>query len=205
MIYPQKRNIHRPAHIYLDNEIYFVSCRTVGGVKYFKNSKDLMLKIIKKAFSVYSASIYAWVVLNNHYHVLLEFKDRSDELSPQGEIRYNKFHSVQFVTPIHNKLAKLTQYINRDSARCINKMRNTPGRRVWYQYFDVVVQTEKQFYTFFNYIHENPIKHGLVKNLDELSGYKYCSYKSWFDKMGVEWMGDVFRQYPTIDYSKWDD
>ena len=54
----------------------------------------------------------------------------------------------------------------------------------------------------FNYIHSNPIKHGLVKDFGELRDYSYCSYKYWIKKESEEFLLDCFAHYPVIDYQK---
>ena len=66
---------------------------------------------------------------------------------------------------------------------------------IWYQYREKVVYNEDEFYTYFNYIQLNPIKHGLVDNLKELKDYKFCSYKTQLKKFGPEKMNEVVSSY----------
>jgi REP element-mobilizing transposase RayT len=223
-IFSSERNDHRPPHLYLDGEIYFVTCRTVNKVNYFVGKKKMILKnCLMRVVKKYQAEIYSWVILNNHYHLLLGFpidesfwcdglRPRCDGLRPEAEIRYadhcNEFpppRRGQFVRPNRSPLAKFIQYINRDSARIINKLDNCRGRNIWYQYWDRIIRNEKDFYIHFNYIHYNPIKHGLVGNCKKLLDYKFCSYNSWYKKLGASSMKEIIGGYPlSADYNRWD-
>jgi putative transposase len=50
----------------------------------------------------------------------------------------------------------------------------------------------------FNYIHNNPVKHGYV---NEMGDWDYSSYQYYLEKYGKEWMADVLAQYPVIDFT----
>jgi putative transposase len=60
------------------------------------------------------------------------------------------------------------------------------------------MRTEKDFWTRFNYIHNNPVKHGYVKRPEE---WEFSSYQYYLRTHGPEWLQDVFMSYPVIDYS----
>jgi len=214
-----QRNLHRPLHIYLDDEIYVVSCRTYGKIKYFSGERRGKLKeSLARAIKLYSVPVFAWVILENHYHVMFKVKGKKsgiDGLTPlqRGKSvrddNNNKFHShsrVQFVRPEfdHSPLSNFIREINKNSARTINKIDNQLGRKVWHQYWDRFIRSEVDFYRHFNYIHHNPVKHGYVKNIDELREYKYSSYRSCWDKFGEETINDIWRNNPIADYGEYD-
>ena len=92
--------------------------------------------------------------------------------------------------------------VNGGSSYEINKFENQSGRKIWYQYWDRIIRDERDYYTHLNYIHQNPIKHGLVKTLDELANYQFCSYKNYLLKFGSEWLDDCFEQYPVVSFIK---
>ena len=48
----------------------------------------------------------------------------------------------------------------------------------------------------FNYIHQNPVKHGFV---ERMSDYKFSSIHDWVKKAGKEWLTDCLRDYPVVD------
>jgi len=47
-----------------------------------------------------------------------------------------------------------------------------------------------------NYNHINPIKHGYVDSLLNLSSYKWSSYNQYLEKFGIEFMMECFEKYP---------
>ncbi|MFA5022081.1 MAG: transposase [Patescibacteria group bacterium] len=178
--FPKDRSIHRPLHLYLpEPAYYFISSRTYGGLAYFRDElkKEILLKVIFEKIREFEFSLSGWVVLNNHYHLLLKAENGID-------------------------LAKLISQVNGKSSYLLNKIENRKGRKIWYQYWDKIVSDEKSFYCHLNYIHQNPIKHNLIKNLDELVGYQFCSYKDYLKKFGQDWLDDCFANYPIIDYIK---
>jgi putative transposase len=120
---------HHPPHFLEDNTIYFVTARTVDQAPYFNsNSKAGLLK--------FQIALYAWVLLNNHYHLLFKIKKGED-------------------------LSKFINFLNGKSSFELNKSENTIGRKIWYQYWDHSIRDETDFWQHFNYIHNNPVKHSL--------------------------------------------
>jgi len=96
--------------------------------------------------------------------------------------------------------------INGRSSYMLNRLEKKSGRRIWYSYWDTCIRNIDDFYTRFNYIHNNPIKHKYINSLDELPLYKYSSYSYYLETKGQEWISDIFIRYPIIDYvEKYDD
>jgi len=178
MIYPINRNIHRPSHLYLDNALYFISARTKDRCNFFNDNikKDMLKNKIDNAVGKYEAKLYSWVILPNHYHLLIAIK-------------------------FGNDLAKIENLINGGSSHELNVYDKQSERKIWYQYWDYILRDESDFYVRFNYIHNNPIKHGCVKDFNELKDYNYCSYKDYLEKYGEKWLADCFKKYPITDFS----
>ena len=97
----------------------------------------------------------AWAILNNHYHFI-------------AQAPYDA-----------TSLTKLVQQVHSISAIQINRWDNAPGRQVWQNYWDTCITYEKSYLARLRYIHENPVKHGLVENA---VNYPYCSYKWFFEQ-----------------------
>ncbi len=191
---PKDRNIHRPKHIYKNKQIYFITGKTYWGIDYFctDKRKSILCKIINVAAAGFDVNIYGWAVLDNHYHLLLEFSDNKD----------NEFHSkkFEFNSSNHNKrqysLVEFIRKTHKDSSRIINGIDGFSGRKVWYQYWDRFIRSEKEFFGYLNYIHFNPIKHKKISRASELSGYKYSSFNQYVNRYGFEW---VFEKYSIIN------
>jgi hypothetical protein len=126
--------------------------------------------------------------------------------------------------------APLYQFVKRlhgDSAIRLNKLDNTPGRKVWYQYWDRFPRNERDFWAYFNYIHINPIKHGYVQISGDvmvvegkrikvapdrtlevhhsMARYPYSSYHYYVREYGKEFLTDAWMRYPIPDYFSHDD
>ena len=175
---PQDRNIHRPPHIVFNNTIYFVTARTVDQAPYFDSNskKNIFCLCLKAGLLKFQIALYAWVLLNNHYHLLFKIKKGED-------------------------LSKFINFLNGKNSFELNKSENTIGRKIWYQYWDHCIRDETDFWKYLNYIHQNPVKHGLCKNLAEAFGYPFSSAKNWIKMKGEGWLYSCFEKYPVIDYT----
>jgi putative transposase len=119
----------------------------------------------------------AWVVLPNHYHLLLKIEDMGSVCRAIGQL--------------HGKTS--FELNGKDGAR---------GRRVWYRSQDRCMRSEAHYYTTINYIHNNPVKHGYV---GKWTGWPYSSVHWYLETEGREWLADLWRSYPVFGYGeKWD-
>lgn len=53
-----------------------------------------------------------------------------------------------------------------------------PERKVWFQYWETRLTFEKSYLARLKYVHNNPVKHGLVRVATE---YPWCS-AAWFER-----------------------
>jgi putative transposase len=142
-----------------------------------KSHKDIIRDQLKTLVTLFGLRLSAWVILDNHYHLLIK---SSAEAS-----------LMQFIRRLHGR-----------TSHDINVLDQYAGRQVWDNYWDHCIRSESDYWTRFNYIHHNPIKHGYVRNMDDWS---YSSY-SWYNKhKGEEWLVDAFARYPIIDYTEVND
>jgi len=170
---------HRPPHVHLDDMRYFITGSTFGK-KCLWNTKaklDRLAFLLREISGRYNIDLYAWVVLPNHYHLLLK-------------------------TSYGKDLVKFFRKLHSDSANYLNRLENTPSRRVWYQYWDRCIRNERDFWVRFNYIHQNAVKHNWVQ---KMGYYEFSSYKEYLEKNGTEWMINCFEQYPIIDFTTEED
>ena len=98
--------------------------------------------------------LQAWAVFWNHYHLIAISHGHPTSLKA-------------FVSKLHAVSARAVN--NRDKAR---------GRKVWFQYWDTQVTFERSYLARLNYVHNNPVHHGLVKDATE---YPFCS-AAWFEQ-----------------------
>jgi len=170
---------HVPFHLYLDDEIYFITSRTLDLIKYFDSVEKLqmLLKCIEEAVNKYKMNLYAYVILYNHYHLLIKiFKGKELE---------------DFIRYIHGKSGRLIKNWNVKPSRIDCKS-------VWWNYWDNCIRDKNTFYKRINYIHHNPVKHGYVSKMKD---YQFSSFNTYIKKYGQEFVEDMFRQYPIVDYT----
>ncbi len=169
---------HIPPHAYLDEQLYFITSRTIEGLNFFDNKEKLIIlkNRIDSAIKNFKLELFAWVLIANHYHLLFRLIE--------GE-----------------KLSEIIKFINGGSAFDLNKLENFKGRQIWWNYWDYCIRGEDDFYKHFNYIHSNPIKHGLVKNYQGLKNYEFSSYKDYYKKHGEQRLMEYFEYHPIVDFS----
>jgi len=170
-----RTDVHRPPHLYLDETIYFVTASTKDKIRYFNTyrRKQIILETIMDIPRNIRCHLYAWIVLDNHYHVEIGLK-------------YGK------------ELSTCVKAINGKSSFRLNQLDKKRGRQIWQQYWDTCIRGEVDFWRRFNYIHHNSIKHRYVRQIES---YAFSSYNFYLGKYGRDWLMDVFTKYPVIDFT----
>jgi putative transposase len=171
--YPKPKFSNRPKHIFQDNSIYFITARTIDGQWFLRPDKykTILLDTIKIKTKKFGFSLVSYAILQNHYHLLLKI-GKADHLP------------------------KFIRELNGASAREINKADFAIDRKIWWNYYDHVIRNEDDFYKHLNYIHQNPIKHGLSDTLE----YKFTSYNAWLKIKGKTYLDHSFEKYPIVDF-----
>jgi len=67
-------------------------------------------------------------------------------------------------------------HLHSTAAISLNKRHNTPGRKVWFQYFESEINNEKSYFARLKYVQENAVHHGVILNA---MNYRWCS-ATWF-------------------------
>jgi putative transposase len=147
---------HAPVHYAKDSGIFMVTAGTYGKKSFFndKEKLNLLCDALISCCSEFAWRLQAWSVLSNHYHFIAINDDKSAPL----KTLINKVHMI--------------------TAKALNVAECTPGRRVWFQYWDSQITYEKSYLARLNYVHHNPVHHGVVKNAAD---YTFCS-AAWFEK-----------------------
>ena len=94
-------------------------------------------------------------------------------------------------------MPKILNLIHGRTAFRLNQVDGKVGRKVFQNYWDYCIRNKKDFFKHFNYIHNNPIKHGYV---NKMSCYSLSSYNKWLKKKGRAWLIDILTRYPIIDF-----
>lgn len=182
---------HSPPHPVKDREFYLLTAACYEHQSYMSLEcrRQQILKMIFDRFVdeggnkesaealTTNIRICGWVILPNHYHLLVQIRD-------------------------FDVLSELFRKIHGALSRQWNIEDNATGRKIWYRWADRAIRSERHYYTTLNYIHYNPVKHGLVK-----SPYDWVeSSVHWYlETNGRQWLRDSWVEYPVRDYGKdWD-
>ena len=168
------QKFHHPYHLYLDEAVYFVTARTYHSKCYIEldNKKQLLFDQIQQVFSDHAYQLFAWIILDNHYHLLFKSNRGSD-------------------------LPKIMQHIHGGCSFKMNALDGVRGRKIFQNYWDTGIRNRRSFYIHFNYIHHNPVKHGYVSDMRD---YQFSSYHDWCKKKGEDWILSCFETYPILDF-----
>ena len=96
----------------------------------------------------------AWSFFPNHYH----FIGRNTQEMPRLR---------DFLSHLHTKTSSE-----------LNRMDDMIGRSVWFNFWDTKLTYERSYLARLNYVHQNPVKHGLVNVANQ---YRWCS-AAWFER-----------------------
>lgn len=114
------------------------------------------------------AETYAWCLLKNHFHLLVRIKDKNEII--ESELSYNTTEKPKVIEPYRQFSHLFNAY-----TQSINKRHNRTGSLFENNFERKLVTSEKYFQQLIFYIHNNPVNHGLVK---QISLYPWSSYKS---------------------------
>lgn len=134
--------------------IYIVTAATYHKEPLFRGEERLSLleDLLLEQLEAFGWQVQAWAVFPNHYHF------------------------VGFSPPEGVNLKRLTQKIHGISATALNRLDNRADRKVWYRYWDTQITFERSYLARLAYVHNNPVKHGLVANAED---WPWCS-AAWF-------------------------
>lgn len=166
---------HHPPHIFLEDTWYMVTGSIYQRQRLLAPTghKEFLCELLKGLAIEFYLNLAAWVILDNHYHILVKYK--------------SGYSLSQFFRRLHGR-----------SAYELNRLDGATGRQVWHNYWDTCIRSEADYWTRFNYIHHNPVKHGYVHDMGE---WAFSSYRYYLDRKGGEWLMDAFYRYPVVDYT----
>ncbi|MCK4353067.1 transposase [candidate division WOR-3 bacterium] len=161
---------HSPPHYFDSNQVYMITAATYQKIPYFKSNpnKSYLLDLLYNKFTQADWKIDAWVILDNHYHLLAQAPHNASSLSAIIK-EIHKFTAIQF-----------------------NKEDNVAGRKVWWNYWDACITFESSYFARLNYIHYNPVKHGYVATPQD---WNFSSYLK-FCKIDPGGANRIEKEYP---------
>ena len=154
---------------------YFVTNKVVDWVDVFtrKRYKDIIINSLNYCIEQKGLRIFGYVVMSNHLHMII--KSETGKLS--DTLRdYKRFTATAIIESIRNEPESRKEWmLHRFEWNGKRNLRNTN-----YQFWEQdnrpeVIFSHKFFLQKLNYIHENPVRAGIVENAEE---YIYSSAKT---------------------------
>lgn len=141
----------RPLRIIQTEYPYHITTRTNNKEIRFKQNRSTFLlfaKVINEAIKKYNIDVTHFVLMGNHYHLLVKAKQ----------------------TNIHRAM----QYINSRVAREYNKRHKRTGHLWGDRYRSTIVENDEHYLKCIQYIYLNPVRAGLSKGPE---GYEPSTYE----------------------------
>jgi putative transposase len=150
---------HAPTHRLAEQGTYFVTAATYEKRHHFQGAERLRVlqRGILAVAEQFGWQLEAWAVFSNHYHFVA--------------------HSPPTIRDAL-RLSDMLSVLHVKTARWINRIDNTTGRQVWFNFWDTRLIEQRSYLARLNYVHQNAVKHGLVSLACQ---YPWCS-AAWFER-----------------------
>ena len=181
-------------------KFYYIFNHAVGSEKLFRNDENYNY-FLKKVndYICPIARTYTYVLIPNHFHFLIEIKDKKElyesyrilesnkefpKVKPETELDFERFVMQQFSNFFNCYTKSFNKKHNRKGALFIDYLRRT------------LISDEEYLRNIVLYIHQNPIHHKLCNRLED---WKYSSYNSILSQKPtllereevIKWFGDL--------------
>jgi len=153
----------RPLRIQYPGAVYHITCRGNEQRKIFLDDEDRkrFLCILAQSLVIYSAKLHAYVLMDNHFHLLLE-------------------------TPLAN-LSEIMRHFNISYTGFFNRRHKRVGHLYQGRYKSILVEKDAYLSVLSRYIHLNPIrlkklaKSPAKEKLEYLLNYSWSSFPAYID------------------------
>ncbi len=129
----------RPYRLEAKNTLYHLTSRGDDRKKIYASEYDhkKFMEYVLKAKERFKFRLYAYVLMTNHYHLLIE--------------------------TLQANLSKIMHYINSSYTTYYNVKRKKAGHLFQGRYKSLIVDKDSYFLELTKYIHLNPVKAGIVE------------------------------------------
>jgi putative transposase len=159
---------HAPIHRLSEHGTYIVTAATYRKEHWFRGSDrlDMLESTLLRVMKNSGWRLEAWAAFSNHYHF------------------------VACAEPDATPLRAAIKQLHGETARAVNRQDSAGGRNVWHNFWDTELTFEKSYLARLNYVHQNPVKHGLVAVARQ---YRWCS-AAWFERAATRaQVGTIYR------------
>lgn len=153
----------RLPRIYIKDALYFITCRGEHNETLFKDEKDfgMFLDLMKRYQEQYGIKLFAYCLLPDHLHLLVEMEKPVEEEADSAKPR----EISGFMRDLNNNY---TKYYNSRYAR--------KGHLFRERFKSALIEKESHLLKMTAYIHLNPERMGTVKDAKD---YPYSTYQTY--------------------------
>lgn len=153
--------------------LHHIMARGIAGRDLFKSHADreIFLTFLGDSIKKTNYKCYAWVLMSNHYHLLLRASDQP--------------------------LKELMRGLNAKYARYFNRVHKQKGYVFQDRFKSIVTQDQGYIESLVRYIHLNPIRAGLIRSMKELDHYRWAGHSVLMGKRICEYQNtiDVLKRF----------
>jgi putative transposase len=171
---------HGPPHYVADSGLYLMTAACYEHRAIIGESPERMAEFeatLLESTQASAQSIFAWIVLPNHYHLLVRALDVKRLITALGQV--------------HG--ATSFRWNGEDEMR---------GRKVWHCAAETEIKSEGHFWATMNYVLHNAVRHGYVERWQD---WPYSNAAAYLAEVGHDLAKQRWQSYPLYDYGKeWD-
>jgi putative transposase len=155
----------RQARLDIPGALHHVMIRGINKAAIFRDDQDKakFLERLGQAVTEGKSTVYAWVLMNNHVHVL--FKSGKDGVS----------------TVMRKLLTWYALYFNRRHHRTGHLFEN--------RYKSILCDEDEYLLALVRYIHLNPMRAKIIRTMEELDRYPWTGHRAMMGKTETVWQG----------------
>ncbi len=165
----------RQARLDMPGALHHIMIRGMNKSDIFVDDEDRTKFLERLGRNVQDAkcSVYAWVLMSNHVHVLFKSGEKG-------------------ISAVMRKL--LTWY-----AQYFNRKHERTGHLFENRYKSILCEEDKYLLALVRYIHFNPIRAGMLKNIEELNKYSWSGHRLIIRNSDKKWIDS---DYVLAQFSK---
>lgn len=155
--------------------VYFVTTTIMNYETIFslgKEYNEILIKSLKYLKTEHNTSLAAYVIMPHHFHMITRFP--KDESLVDFMRDFKKFTSTEMRKQLESD--NKTEILEKLRLNAVKYPRQV--FKLWMDRFDdLIIYTEKTLRTKIDYIHMNPVKAGLVENMND---WVYSSARNYY-------------------------
>jgi REP element-mobilizing transposase RayT len=163
----------RKSRLEIPGEVHHVMTRGLNGMTIFRDDADYekMRSLFASSVEKFDARCYAWVLMPNHYHIVIR--------------------------PGHGRLSAVFRRINTGYAMYYNRRYNRRGFVFQDRFKSIATQEYTYFRELIRYVHLNPVRAGLCKDINDLEKWRWSGHIAVMGKEDCRWFmaGETVRHF----------